>query len=337
MPYQPFAPAENLRPFDNIDGLISKLQCGEVMTSIWRQLSLLLIATFSSCFSERPLNLLIITDDTNIINKLVARLPEHQALNEESFAQKIFKIYSSKHIQGKNYTVSTGTTLEHEGCLYLENIEMLKPAELSSLAYNARKCGLIACCPFRGIKNVAFISREFDLVISLHELLHHDILASASFIWASCTQNDKLALDSYFSKGPLPISCETLLKKYFLASRSVIGNSNDMALFPLYDPSRQQSFGIQLARAFQAIRCDEGMAREDVLLSLVVQEINLMHRLGSTVFQDKREEGVGQVMPSPSPSIDARVPNGPSHTGPSTFASRYGQVIRAIQIQLNLS
>lgn len=326
---------EKTSPFNQIDDLLTNFQWDQVMTPLWRQLSLLLIVACASCYSEKPVNLLIVTDDTNMVRHLLAGLPKLRILNFDSDVGTKVKSYSSKHVQGGSYTITTASQLRHEDCLFIENLEALKPSELHLIAQN-RNCGIIACCPFSVIKKVYAISSEFDLVFSLESPSIQDHLAATSFIFASRESDRNVEIEPYFADNPLPISCEALLKEYFVSSRTIIGNSNDEAFFPIYDPSRQQSLGIHLARVFQALRCSDSMSRDDVLLSLIVQETNLMQRMGSSVFQENTRNWNEAAMPSPCPSVDARVPVESTNLGTGSFQSRYGFVIRDLQSQLTL-
>lgn len=332
-------------PFNRICDLIDEVSGGHLQTGYHRRLILFLITQNLLTATGSKCDMLIVNDDRNLVSKLVANFSGVVPYTNDFELFDSFKTMNSKHIEGGTYKIQRAGMLKvARGSLYFEHFDSLKPAEIERLMVVNRSCGIIACCGPIHARKLTQKIYCFDLIIGDKNRNDHTSTMEECQFVLNLIQGSVVSRKQNLSVSPdsveLTFYCEAALKEYFIESRNVIGEYNETSIFPIYDPARQLSFGIALAKAFSSLRGGCRTSKHDVLMSMLIQDLCLKERLGSSVFEatdafQDYDSVQSTVMPSPCPSNsmhDAQIPV-PSR---SPFNCRYSDVILALKAQLRL-
>lgn len=271
----------------------------------YKHLALFLLVTRVAVILGKPLKLLICTDDA----LQVERIASSMEINLLSFSESWFpetKTCSSKFVQGRKYSVTSMGSIDQPECHLISNLEILKPSELERVL--ELDIGLIACVPKCKISKTSMAS-QFDLVLEFDpEFPEYADLNIGHLIY-------KPVYTEYERQS------KEILKDYFMECRGLIGQRNENAKIPVYDPARMLTIGLALAEVFRHIRYGDNISRSDTLLAIMVQDMSLEARLGEGLFGKHEAPIVPSAMPSPCPSNSSKL-------------EAYEDVIRSIKAQI---
>lgn len=324
-----------------MDTILSNL-CFHLLTQApWRHTVLFISVACVANMIQKPIDVLIITDEHATVSKMASILPHTSTLQYSSEFEGSVKRYISKHIEGRKFSLEfAGQLSRKQDLVFIENLKMLRPPELKNILSCEERPGMLACCSTRFAKQHEQLLCQFDLICdhSYKQRTHIDELelASLAFMWHSDANFPSVDLSTDV-RAPRKISrrCESLLNEYFIESRAVIASCNEDAAFPIYDPVKQIHIGKVLTSVFQLLRFGTEACRTDALLSVIVQDLNLRYRLGAEVFSPVRVDDAMHSMPSPCPSAVPSITEAPFH-GESEFRTRYADFVESIMQQLNL-
>ncbi len=274
-----------------------------IHTPFFNRLALFLLVINATSKLGKHMSLLIVTEDTNIIAKIIKRLDAHVLSYLESWQTLNRKVHSNLVDDG-HYQQKEAGAFDLYPVIYFESLELLKPSELKSL-FGAENCSVVACVSIQRSKKLSDFVGKFDFIID--DQSEH-LSASSNFL----LQSNEFNFREYsFPKlrsasQPFPRECENILTSYFIASRCVIGEENETSQWPVYHPGRHLTIGLHLSDAFRALRGSETCCEYDCYLSILLQELNLETRFDTSVYHrtttDHRTYQV-YLMPSPCPSI----------------------------------
>lgn len=310
----PPAPPASLAadPVASLDRLLDVLTLGGALrTARWARLALFVLLAAAG----PDLDLLVVTEDTLLVARLVDRLAPMARLHAQCAAHGATHRAASRLVAGRHYTLrSAGQLLDRATTLFVENLETLRPPAARRLLSTPRRTNIIACCPPAYARRLG--PDTFGLLVDMTAAADHALEAALILAQPALPA---VPVARRCGRAPaLPAECEALLRDYFVEARRVVGQHNPAALYPIYDPARQLTIGITLAGLFQTLAGSPAMTRMHALLSIVVQELHLAERLGRSVF-------------------DAHAPPGgsPPRRPPGTIY-RYAGVIASLRCQLGL-
>lgn len=324
-----------------LDNLVSELCFDKLGSSLWRTTALYIAVTYAATLLHLPISVLIVSTEAEVVSKMASMLDNVTFYSHLGELEVSEKGYSSKHVEGRRFTVcSAGQLSQHNTLLYFEHFEILRPSELKTILSSPRSPHILACCSPSFAANNAQILSNFDL-ICVHDatptLIEELELTELVLQWHSSKTFGKLKISvDPERKHSIPANCESILREYFVASRTVIGEQNSSAPYPIYDPVSQLQLGKTLTSVMQKLRFGLEACRTDVLLSIAVQELNLKHRLGSAVFKRVQQAAVPCPMPSPCPSVVPSI-HGSTYRVPTNFTERYSDLLESIMERLKVS
>lgn len=307
---------------------------GRLQSKEWNQLALLLLACIGANKGGSRTNLLILSDDSSMVNKIVSRLNSIKWIHFGcQLGARVVKRKSNIVVRG-SFDVQHAGVLSGTGgdqIVYIEDLSLLKPGELKDVEKTER--GIVAFCPVHSMKKLEnFASAKFDLVAIISEgpgIEEASCLLDPFFLEPVPLMTTAKADNLCFEEG-----CEFMIQEYFLASRIVIGKNNDSALLPIFDPVHQLGLSMSIVKAFELIlpsKCRK-MTKVHTLLSLLVQEINLKNRLDVTVCEG--HQSLQEVPVSLQSGLPSPCPTAISSAPPKSILQRYMPVLEEIKALL---
>mgnify|MGYP001058914005 CR=1 FL=1 len=322
-------------PLDSLTELIHAVcLVGRLQRKEWNQLALLLLACVGANKGGARTNLLIVSDDSNMVNKVVSRF---SCVEQFRFGCQLgapVEKRKANSVVGGSFDVQHAGPMGgagHDMLIYIEDLNLLKPGELKEV--EKAEGGIIAICSTNTMRKLSdFASVNFDLVAIVSEgpgIEEASFLLDPSNLEPFQLMTTVKADNLFLEEG-----CESMIQEYFLASRTVIGKDNESARLPIFDPGHQLGLSMSIVRAFELIvpSTSRKLTKIHTLLSLLVQDINLKNRLDKTVFEGLQSL---QEVPMPLPSgLPSPCPTAISSARPKSILERYMPVLDEIKALL---